>query len=83
ALGLPEGVDYRLHQMVRNDRGETFLHLNDGQALTDPSARNHLLLGFDREGRLMHAQDSVAAPPPPMPVFPPWPPPLGPQGVVR
>lgn len=86
ALGLPEGVTYRAQQLLRNDRGETFVQFSDGASLTDPNNKNYLLLAFDREGRPIHLQDSQAPPPPaPMPMFTPgpWPAPTTqPLGIV-
>ncbi len=77
ALGLPEGVSYRAHQLIRNDRGETFVHYSDGQSLADPNNQNYLLLAFDREGRPIHLQDSVPPPPaPPATHFAPFPTPF-------
>ncbi len=80
ALGLPENVSDRAHQLIRNDRGETFVHYSDGQSLADPNNRNYLLLAFDREGRPIHLQDSVPPPPTPVPQFAPWPGPFPPPG---
>jgi hypothetical protein len=89
-LGLPEGVNYTAHNVIHNDRGETFVHYSDGTSMKDPNAKNYLLMAFDREGKPIQMQDSVAPPPPPpMPAFPgpvppgplpgPWPAPEPPK----
>lgn len=75
ALGAQEGVDYRAQRVYHNDRGETFITYSDGQALTAPpplpsngGAQNFMVVGFDAQGQLIHADSAYEEAPRPVPL---------------
>lgn len=49
-------------ELYHNDRGETFVIYSNGAHRGDSASSEHASVGFDREGRLIHASGGKSTP---------------------